>query len=57
MALGILIQLPDAFLRAERAKQSLRLPPVGHYAVGNVFLPQSVTGRKACESVLAPHYS
>ncbi|MGI9141956.1 MAG: glutamate synthase-related protein [Fluviibacter sp.] len=50
---GILIQLPDAFLRAERAKQGLRLPPVGHYAVGNVFLPQSVTGRKACESVLA----
>ena len=27
---GILIQLPDAFLRAERAKQGLRLPPVGH---------------------------
>ncbi len=50
---GILIQLPDAFLRAERAKQGLRLPPVGHYAVGNVFLPQSITGRKACESVLA----
>src|SRR5574343_867922 len=50
---GILLQLPDAFLRAERAKQGLRLPPAGHYAVGNVFLPQSITGRKACESVLA----
>ena len=50
---GILIQLPDAFLREEAAKLSISLPKIGSYACGNVFLPQSVTGRTACESAVA----
>ena len=33
---GILVQVPDAFLRAVLP---FSLPPAGHYAVGNVFLP------------------
>ena len=33
---GILVQVPDGFLRAVLEET---LPPAGHYAVGNVFLP------------------
>ena len=49
---GMLIQLPDAFMRKEAAKLSITLPAEGQYAVGMVFLPQSVNGREACESVI-----
>ncbi|MCX8086793.1 MAG: glutamate synthase large subunit [Rhodocyclaceae bacterium] len=50
---GILIQLPDAFLRAEAARQGITLPEAGSYGCGNIFLPQSENGRAACESALA----
>ncbi len=50
---GILIQLPDTFLRAEAAQVGIELPEVGAYACGCVFLPQSVNGRLACESIVA----
>ncbi len=50
---GMLIQLPDAFMRKEAAKLGITLPEVGKYAVGMVFLPQSVNGREACESAIA----
>ncbi len=49
---GILIQLPDAFLRKEAAKLGITLPAVGDYACGTVFLPQSLNGREACESIV-----
>ncbi|MEZ0317346.1 MAG: glutamate synthase-related protein, partial [Methylophilaceae bacterium] len=50
---GILIQLPDAFLRKEADKLSITLPAVGDYACGTIFLPQSQNGRDACESIVA----
>ncbi|MBI5331632.1 MAG: glutamate synthase subunit alpha [Betaproteobacteria bacterium] len=50
---GILIQLPDAFLRAETAKLGITLPAEGEYACGMVFLPPSANGRAACESAVA----
>ena len=50
---GILIQIPDAFLRAEASKQGIKLPAEGSYGCGNIFLPQSANGRAACESALA----
>jgi len=50
---GILIQLPDAFLRKEATKLNIILPVVGEYACGIVFLPQSKNGRDACESIIA----
>ncbi len=50
---GILIQLPDAFLRKEAARLGITLPAVGDYACGMVFLPQSENGRLACESAMA----
>ena len=37
---GILIQLPDAFLRAECATLGIELPAFGDYAVAMVFLPR-----------------
>jgi glutamate synthase (NADPH/NADH) large chain len=46
---GILIQIPDRFLREEMAAQGVRLPPVGQYGVGMVFLPQEPASRFACE--------
>ena len=46
---GILIQLPDAFLRAEAAKTGINLPQPGDYGVGMVFLPRSPLGRQVCQ--------
>jgi len=46
---GILIQLPDAFLRRACGRQGLTLPAVGQYGVGMVFLPQEPASRVACE--------
>ena len=49
---GILIQIPDAFLRREFAKQKITLPAAGDYGVGMLFLPQDQAARAACERVL-----
>jgi glutamate synthase (NADPH/NADH) large chain len=46
---GILIQIPDRFLREEMARQGVRLPPPGQYGVGMVFLPREPASRLACE--------
>ncbi len=46
---GILIQLPDAFLRRVCGHQGLTLPAVGQYGVGMVFLPKEPASRRACE--------
>jgi len=46
---GLLIQIPDKFLREVMAKQGLKLPPVGQYGVGMVFLPRDPASRFACE--------
>ena len=49
---GLLIQIPDAFYRAEMAKQGVQLPPAGDYGVGMVFLPKEAAARQACEREL-----
>ncbi|MDG2319083.1 MAG: glutamate synthase large subunit [Rhodospirillaceae bacterium] len=46
---GILIQIPDAFLREETAKLGFVLPTAGDYAVGMVFLPKDAAKRRVCE--------
>ena len=46
---GILIQIPDPFFREELATQGVRLPPLGQYGVGMVFLPKEPASRLACE--------
>ena len=45
---GILIQLPDRFLRKVCGAQGLTLPAIGQYGVGMVFLPQEPASRMAC---------
>ncbi len=40
---GILIQIPDGFMRKVFSERGITLPPVGDYAVGMVFLPNDPT--------------
>jgi glutamate synthase (NADPH/NADH) large chain len=46
---GCLIQIPDKFFREEMAKRGVKLPPLGQYGVGMVFLPRDPASRLACE--------
>ena len=46
---GILVQMPDKFLRRETAKLGLKLPPAGQYGVASVFLPRDAAERATCE--------
>jgi len=50
---GLLMQLPDAFMRQEATKLNMPLPAAGQYAVGNVFLPQTAQNRAQCEALVA----
>lgn len=43
---GILMQIPDQFLRISLAKQNINLPPEGEYGVGLIFLPRSKEEQK-----------
>ncbi|MDF9393157.1 MULTISPECIES: glutamate synthase large subunit [Methylococcus] len=52
---GILLQLPDAFLRKECARVGITLPEPGHYGVGMLFLPRDANKRRHCEEILT-HY-
>ncbi|MCU0734184.1 MAG: glutamate synthase large subunit [Methylotetracoccus sp.] len=49
---GILIQIPDTFLRKRCRQDGLDLPPEGHYGVGMVFLPQNADDRACCEQII-----
>ena len=50
---GILIQLPDTFLRSECDKLGIALPVAGEYAAGMVFLPRNAEDRACCEALFA----
>jgi len=50
---GILIQIPDAFLRRECASLGISLPPAGHYGTGLVFLPTDAAEAATCEREFA----
>jgi glutamate synthase domain-containing protein 2/glutamate synthase domain-containing protein 1/glutamate synthase domain-containing protein 3 len=49
---GILVRIPDAFLRRKAMYLGFSLPPLGHYGVGNIFLPQDMVQRHECERML-----
>jgi glutamate synthase (NADPH/NADH) large chain len=49
---GILIQIPDDFLRAEMSKLGVTLPRAGDYGVGMVFLPKESASRLACQEAI-----
>ncbi|MCK5877420.1 MAG: glutamate synthase subunit alpha, partial [Candidatus Marithrix sp.] len=46
---GILIQIPDSFIRAEC---EFTLPEVNKYGIGMVFLPRDTDKRTACENII-----
>ncbi|GAB0058201.1 Glutamate synthase (NADPH) large chain [Candidatus Magnetaquicoccaceae bacterium FCR-1] len=49
---GILIQIPDAFLRAQTAKIGITLPPEGDYGVGMIFLPKDKGMTISCQRLV-----
>jgi glutamate synthase (NADPH/NADH) large chain len=49
---GILLQVPDSFLRAQTAKNNIILPVEGSYGVGMLFLPRDKDAREACEKII-----
>ena len=49
---GILVQVPDAFLRREAKSQRIALPAADAYGVGMVFLPAEVRQRNECQKLL-----
>ncbi len=50
---GILLQIPDQFLRDEMGWGNIQLPPAGEYGVGMLFLPRNAAARAACEKIVA----
>ncbi|HEX4124061.1 MAG TPA: glutamate synthase large subunit [Tepidisphaeraceae bacterium] len=46
---GILVRMPDAFMRAKCEELGFSLPPAGQYAVGMCFLPKDMVARHAAE--------
>lgn len=49
---GILMQIPDAFLRKAATGLGFELPEAGKYGVGMVFLPQDAEARSRCEQMV-----
>ncbi|SIQ29445.1 glutamate synthase large subunit [Halanaerobium kushneri] len=49
---GILIQLPDSFLRQQMAAKGISLPEVGDYGAGMVFLPQAEKKREEIKELV-----
>jgi glutamate synthase domain-containing protein 2/glutamate synthase domain-containing protein 1/glutamate synthase domain-containing protein 3 len=49
---GILIQMPDEFMRKVAYEAKIELPPNGEYGVGFIFLPQSAGLRRSCEHII-----
>jgi glutamate synthase (NADPH) large chain len=48
---GILLQMPDRFLRKETARLGITLPPERGYGAGLVFLPRDPAVRDAVETI------
>src|SRR3954467_1325660 len=48
---GLLVRMPDAFLREKCAALGITLPKQGQYAMGMVFLPRDPKSRKECEAI------
>jgi glutamate synthase (NADPH/NADH) large chain/glutamate synthase (ferredoxin) len=49
---GILLQMPDAFFRAEAGRLEIELPPPGEYGVAFTFLPKKGIQRTVCKRAL-----
>ncbi|GAB6098573.1 glutamate synthase large subunit [Halanaerocella petrolearia] len=49
---GLLIQMPDQFLRQEMKQQDIELPEVGDYGVGMIFLPRKLDQGLLAEGII-----
>src|SRR6185369_13911485 len=49
---GVLIQMPDRFLRQATAGLGFTLPPAGEYGAGLVFLPRGRTEREQLRDLI-----
>src|SRR5215468_12281279 len=49
---GILVQIPDAFLRRECASARITLPAPDRYGVGMVFLPTEPDEQRTCTAIV-----
>ena len=49
---GILLQMPDRFLRRECGRLGVALPPEGDYGAGLVFLPHDLVAREKIEALV-----
>jgi len=49
---GVLVQMPDRFLRKATADLGFALPPEGHYGAGLVFLPKDRDDREQARRLL-----
>lgn len=50
---GILIQIPDDFMREAFSRLNIALPESGKYGIAMVFLPQGAAARQQCEELIA----
>ena len=48
---GILVQIPDKFLRKVCEERGIELPSEGDYAVGMAFMPPDISQRRAIEDI------
>ena len=48
---GLLMQIPHEFLKRAAADVRVKLPGLGEYGVGMVFLPRDAAARKQCETL------
>ncbi len=48
---GILLQIPDKFMRKVCAERNIELPAPGQYGVGMLFLPPDLSQRRAIEDI------
>jgi glutamate synthase (NADPH/NADH) large chain len=49
---GTLVQIPHRFFAEECLKLGMDLPPAGHYAIGQFFMPRDEKARRICEKIL-----
>jgi len=49
---GLLVQIPDRLFREDMAAKGIELPPLGHYAVGYLFMPDDAELQEHIEGII-----
>ena len=49
---GMLVQIPDGFMREVMAEAGVTLPPAGDYAIAHIFMPQDEALRDHCDAII-----